>query len=94
MKKSNLKKITKILDDDINYSSLENPSSLNDMTLEERQKFIRNNWKIFISYYRKNIDDFCVDILEVKLHPFQRYILRAMAKKQYSMLICCRGLGE
>lgn len=52
------------------------------------------NWMRFIAYYRHHIDEFAVDILGLKLYPFQRLILRAMAKYQYSMLICCRGLGK
>lgn len=52
------------------------------------------NWTRFIAYYRHHIDEFAVDVLGLKLYPFQRLILRAMAKYQYSMLICCRGIGK
>lgn len=48
-------------------------------------------WKKFISYYRKYPDKFCIDVLNLKLYMFQRLILRAMARNQYVMLICCRG---
>lgn len=51
-------------------------------------------WVEFISYYRYYVDEFATDILGVKLYPFQRLILRAMAKYQNSMLICSRGLGK
>lgn len=51
-------------------------------------------WTKFLSYYRYYIDEFAVDILEVKLFPFQRLIMRAMARYPNSMLICCRGLGK
>ena len=51
-------------------------------------------WTKFISYYRYYIDEFAVDILGVKLFPFQRLILRAMARYQNSMLIACRGIGK
>lgn len=51
-------------------------------------------WKKFIAYYRKYIDKFCIEILGLKLYLFQRLILRAMARNQYTMLICCRGLGK
>ena len=51
-------------------------------------------WKKFISYYRIYLDKFAIEILGLKLHLFQRLILRAMARYQYVMLICCRGLGK
>lgn len=48
-------------------------------------------WVKFISYYRYYIDEFACDILGLKLYPFQRLILRAMARYQTSMFIACRG---
>lgn len=51
-------------------------------------------WTQFISYYRYYIDAFAVDILGIKLFPFQRLILRAMGRYQSSMLIACRGIGK
>jgi hypothetical protein len=48
-------------------------------------------WVKFISYYRYHVDEFAVDVLKLKLYPFQRLILRAMAKYQTSMFIACRG---
>lgn len=53
-----------------------------------------DNWEEYIAYYRHHIDEFAVDVLGLKLYPFQRLILRAMARYQYSMLICCRGIGK
>jgi len=50
-------------------------------------------WSKFMAYYRYYIDEFAVNILKIKLYPFQRLILRAMARHQNSMLICCRGIG-
>lgn len=52
------------------------------------------NWTEFLSYYRYYIDKFAVDILGVNLFPFQRLILRAMARYPNAMLICCRGIGK
>ena len=51
-------------------------------------------WTQFISYYRYYIDAFAVDVLGIKLFPFQRLILRAMGRYQSSMLIACRGIGK
>ena len=51
-------------------------------------------WTKFFSYYRYYIDDFATDILGIELFPFQRVILRAMARGQMSVLIACRGLGK
>ena len=51
-------------------------------------------WTEFISYYRYYIDEFAMDILSVDLFPFQRVILRAMARGQFSILIACRGIGK
>lgn len=51
-------------------------------------------WTEFISYYRYYVDAFAVDVLGIKLFPFQRLILRAMGRYQNSLLIACRGLGK
>lgn len=51
-------------------------------------------WTKFLSYYRYYIDKFAVDVLGVNLFPFQRLIMRAMARYPNVMLICCRGLGK
>ena len=51
-------------------------------------------WTKFLSYYRYYIDKFAVDILGINLFPFQRLIMRAMARYPNAMLICCRGLGK
>lgn len=51
-------------------------------------------WTDFFSYYRYYIDEFAMDILGVDLFPFQRVILRAMGRGQFSVLIACRGLGK
>lgn len=51
-------------------------------------------WTQFISYYRYYIDEFAIDILGLDLFPFQRVILRAMGRGQFSVLIACRGIGK
>lgn len=51
-------------------------------------------WTKFFSYYRYYIDEFAMDILGVDLFPFQRVILRAMGRGQFSVLIACRGIGK
>lgn len=51
-------------------------------------------WTKFFSYYRYYIDEFAIDILGVDLFPFQRVILRAMGRGQFSVLIACRGIGK
>lgn len=51
-------------------------------------------WAKFLSYYRYYVDEFASDVLKCNIFPFQRLILRSMARYQNSMLICCRGLGK
>ncbi len=51
-------------------------------------------WTDFFSYYRYYIDEFAINILHVDLFPFQRVILRAMGRGQFSCLIACRGIGK
>jgi len=72
------------LDSSFSYDPINNETdNLND-----------EEWKKFIAYYRIHLDKFAIEILGLKLHLFQRLILRAMARYQYTMLICCRGLGK
>jgi len=51
-------------------------------------------WVEFISYYRYYVDEFATDVLGLRLYPFQKLILRSMARYQTSMFIACRGLGK
>ena len=59
-----------------------------------QEKIDYEEWTKFLSYYRYYIDKFATDILGIKLFPFQRLILRAMARYPTAMLICCRGIGK
>lgn len=79
------------LEDYRNRENIESTYS-NDPLKEESIDF--EVWTEFISYYRYYIDAFACDILGLRLFPFQRLILRAMARYQNSMLIACRGLGK
>ena len=79
------------LEDYRNRENIESTYS-NDPLKEESIDF--EVWTEFISYYRYYIDEFACDILGLRLFPFQRLILRAMARYQNSMLIACRGLGK
>ena len=58
------------------------------------EKIDYEEWTRFLSYYRYYIDKFATDILGVNLFPFQRLIMRAMARYPNVMLICCRGIGK
>ena len=72
------------------YNNTDSPLSYDPINSE---KIDYEEWTKFLSYYRYYIDKFAVDILGVNLFPFQRLILRAMARYPNAMLICCRGLG-
>lgn len=79
------------LEDYRNRENIESTYS-NDPLKEESIDF--EVWTEFISYYRYYVDEFACDVLGLRLFPFQRLILRAMARYQNSMLIACRGLGK
>lgn len=61
--------------------------------IRKEQHININAWKNFFSYYRYYVDKFAMEILGLKVFPFQRLILRAMARSQTGMLVMCRGLG-
>jgi hypothetical protein len=61
---------------------------------KNKESINTEEWIKFISYYRHYIDKFAMDVLGIKLYPFQRVMLRAMARYQFIMLICCRGLTK
>lgn len=73
------------------YNDFDNPNSYDPAKLEEIDI---DEWVKFISYYRYHIDEFAVNILGLKLYPFQRVILRAMSRYEESMFIASRGLGK
>lgn len=67
------------------------PSSPFSNNVHKEESVKIENWKQFFSYYRYYIDKFVINVLGQKIYPFQRLILRAMVRYQYSMLVCCRG---
>lgn len=89
--RNNNEQYLEYLEDYRNRENIESTYS-NDPLKEESIDF--EVWTEFISYYRYYIDEFACDILGLRLFPFQRLILRAMARYQNSMLIACRGLGK
>lgn len=73
------------------YDDFEAPESniiVNEETVNKKA------WMEFFGYYRYHIDEFAIDVLGLKLYPFQRVILRGMVKHHSSMFIACRGLGK
>ena len=70
------------------YDSVYSNDPINEVSIDYEA------WTDFFSYYRYYIDEFAMDILHVDLFPFQRVILRAMARGQFSVLIACRGIGK
>ncbi|MGE7840750.1 hypothetical protein ACQKNX_08155 [Lysinibacillus sp. NPDC093712] len=76
---------------DNNYNDFDNSASYDPAKLEEIDI---EEWVKFISYYRYYVDEFAINILGLKLYPFQRVILRAMARHEESMFIASRGLGK
>lgn len=67
---------------------------INSNGLSENVSIDYEAWTNFFSYYRYYIDEFAMDILGIELYPFQRVILRAMNRGQFTVLIACRGLGK
>lgn len=67
---------------------------VNSNGLSENVSIDYEAWTDFFSYYRYYIDEFAMDILDIELYPFQRVILRAMNRGQFTVLIACRGLGK
>jgi len=78
---------------DGDYDNLDSSFS-HDPIVGEGNSLSDEEWIKFIAYYRVHIDKFATDVLKLKLHIFQCLLLRAMARYQYVMLICCRGLGK
>jgi hypothetical protein len=76
---------------DFSYHDFDSPDSYD--PIKEEQINIEN-WVKFVSYYRHYIDEFAINVLGLKLYPFQRVILRCMARYKESMFIASRGLGK
>ncbi|MDM0587684.1 hypothetical protein QTH25_12985 [Clostridium perfringens] len=76
------------------YDNVDSPLANDPINDTEKECLSDDAWVEYIDYYRQYIDKFCIEVLGLKLHFFQRLILRAMARHQYVMLICCRGLGK
>ncbi len=75
------------------YNDHASPDSY-DPIKDKSELIPREEWEEFIDYYREYPDKFATEVLGLKIFLFQRLILRAMARSQWVMLICCRGLGR
>lgn len=51
-------------------------------------------YKDAIAYYRLRPDEFCEDIISIKINVYQKIMLRCIFKYDYVMFIMCRGLGK
>lgn len=47
-----------------------------------------------LEYYRSHPDEFCEDVLGIKLNLYQCVMMRAAFKYNYTSFIMCRGLGK
>lgn len=63
-----------------------------DISLTPEQK--EENTRHWVDFYRKNIDIFVQDFLEIPLHPFQRSMLTTMQDSDISVLVCSRGSSK
>ncbi|XZH99786.1 hypothetical protein ACSXEK_16400 (plasmid) [Clostridium perfringens] len=73
------------------YDNVDSPLANDPINDTEKENLSDDAWIEYIDYYRQYIDKFCIEVLGLKLHFFQRMILRAMSRHQYVCLICCRG---
>jgi len=78
----------------IKEGSYENYDSAHSYDPANVEQINYEEWAKFLAYYRYYIDEFAADMLKCNVFPFQRLILRSMARYQNNMLICCRGLGK
>lgn len=75
------------------YDDYASPDSY-DPIKDKNENLNQEEWVKFIDYYREYPDKFATEVLGLKVFLFQKLILRAMARNQWIMLICCRGLGK
>lgn len=91
MKKNSNFSVKKFNEEKGNYQNGESSLSYDPIKSENIDY---EEWTKFMAYYRYYIDEFACDMLGLRLYPFQRVILRGMARYQNSMFIACRGLGK
>lgn len=50
--------------------------------------------KLFVAYWRQNIEIFVEDYLGIKLFLFQKILIHMMSKDSYFVFSACRGIGK
>lgn len=50
----------------------------------------QNIYSQAVDYYRQRPDEFCEDLIGIKLNVYQKVMLRAIMKYDYIMFIMCR----
>ena len=58
-----------------------------------KKKNLIEGGKIWIEFWRKNIEIFVEQYLGIKLHLFQKIVIHMMHKSNYFCWSACRGLG-
>ena len=69
------------------------PRKERDNITSDRKKNLIEGGKIWIEFWRKNIEIFVEQYFGIKLHLFQKIIIHMMHKSNYFCWIACRGLG-
>lgn len=82
-----------------NEELVEKQLKANIAKLRERRKTlskeeVEENIIEYVTYYRRNLDDFNRDILGLKLKEFQNEMIREMNDNDITDIICSRGIGK
>ena len=70
------------------------PRKERDNITGDRKKNLIEGGKIWIEFWRKNIEIFVEQYFGIKLHLFQKIIIHMMHKSNYFCWIACRGLRQ
>ena len=70
------------------------PRKERDNITGDRKRNLIEGGKIWIEFWRKNIEIFVEQYFGIKLHLFQKIIIHMMHKSNYFCWIACRGLGK
>ena len=60
----------------------------------KKQQFNKDNWRLFIGYYRWYPDKLATDYFGLIIYPWQRLVLRAIFRSSNVDLNCSRRIGK
>lgn len=65
---------------------------INSIRLTDEQR--KHNFKLWVTFFRKHLDIFCMEYLECPLYPYQQLMMREINRNEQTVVIAARATAK